>query len=317
MKCIDCGIEVNKKRVRRCEACEITRRTKLCEHCKETFVDKTSKINKIFCSRECVNLNMKGKVSKKRTGMDIPCEVCGNLFYKRLNSSQRTCSMQCGVMIKPIPTKKGFNNKCNVCSKEYYVPLCHKDSKYCSKECADIGQQCTKIPFKCKMCKNIFEVYPSRLKQQTDRGEQIQYCSQKCRDLDPIRTEMLIKMNENQSKNKKLNKLELAGNSILEDLFIEYDSQYLVAKKFLVDIFIVKYNIVIQWDGDYWHGHPTKLKDGIPDKRQQKRMNFDKSQDNYMSKMGITVLRFWEHDVYKNKGKIIDIIRNTIQSTTS
>ena len=319
MNCIDCGTWVEKKRVRRCEKCETQRRTKNCKYCKNSFIDTTSKINKKFCSRECVNNNSIGKKSPKRKGVDVKCKMCDTFFYKRLNSTQECCSSKCFGLSKrgEERIKYGLIKKCNVCKEEYYVPKAREKSKFCSKKCADIGQQCKKIKKTCKICNIEFEVYPSREKQQLERGETIQYCSQECRDLDPNRKEMLIKMNEHQNNNKKLNKLELAGNTILNEIELDYEPQVLIGNKFLVDIFIVKYNIVIQWDGDYWHGHPSKLKNGIPDKRQKKRMDYDKSQDAYMRKMGITVLRFWEHNVYKNKGEIIDIIRNAIQSITN
>ena len=74
--------------------------------------------------------------------------------------------------------------------------------------------------------------------------------------------------------------------------------------------------MIIQWDGEYWHGHPSKLKDGIPDKRQNRRMKYDKSQNMYLTKCGYKILRFWESEVLKEYKGEDDYIRRTIQEVT-
>ena len=65
-----------------------------------------------------------------------------------------------------------------------------------------------------------------------------------------------------------------------------------------------KYNLIIEWWGDYWHGHKDKLKNGVPDSRQKKRMALDISQKKYLLKCGYKLLTFWEHDVIGNKIKV-------------
>ena len=49
------------------------------------------------------------------------------------------------------------------------------------------------------------------------------------------------------------------------------------------------------------------------DYRQKKIYNLDKSQDAYMKKLGIKVLRFWEDEVYKKRSEVIDIIKRAIR----
>jgi very-short-patch-repair endonuclease len=117
----------------------------------------------------------------------------------------------------------------------------------------------------------------------------------------------VIEGNLVQQNNKSPNKLEVAECRLLDTLKIEYLAQVLICKKFVVDVLIPELNIVIQWDGDYWHGY-----DGIKDARQKKRCNLDKSQDAYMKKAGYTVIRFWEHDVKDAKDIVIKKIQETV-----
>ena len=66
--------------------------------------------------------------------------------------------------------------------------------------------------------------------------------------------------------------------------------------------------------GDYWHGHPSKIKEK-PDKRQIKRMALDISQKKYFEKCGIQFLSFWEHELQKERDKVIETIKNKLEQS--
>ena len=108
--------------------------------------------------------------------------------------------------------------------------------------------------------------------------------------------ELLALRRNDQNKSKTPNKLEVAGSTILKQLGVEFETQYLINGKISVDVFIPASNLVIEWWGDYWHGHPSKVKTA-PDKSQQNRMNLDVSQRKYLETCGYKVLTFWEHEV--------------------
>ena len=122
---------------------------------------------------------------------------------------------------------------------------------------------------------------------------------------------MLRRINFDQQKLKP-NNLEKLGYSILDEIGIEYTPQYLIAKKFCVDAFAEAHNLIIQFDGDYWHGFPEKYPE--PDKRQQKRMNIDKSQNAYFKKCGYKVIRIWEHQLRKQPDQVKQLLISAIQS---
>ena len=63
-----------------------------------------------------------------------------------------------------------------------------------------------------------------------------------------------------------------------------FETQKLINKKFLVDTFIPSLNLIIECDGDYWHGL----------ERVQRK---DKSENAYLLKCGFSVLRLSELEI--------------------
>ena len=103
-----------------------------------------------------------------------------------------------------------------------------------------------------------------------------------------------------QQKKRGLNKLELRGREILEDLDIEFNEQVLMFEKFLVDVLLKNKKIIIQWDGEYWHKKP-------------RRKQLDKSQDAYMKKCGYKVIRITDQQIKNNINKVYANIKRAIQ----
>jgi very-short-patch-repair endonuclease len=110
-----------------------------------------------------------------------------------------------------------------------------------------------------------------------------------------------IRGNEVQQHKVGPNKLELAGRSILTELGCEFREQVLLCEKFLVDV-LLPTNIIVQWDGIYWHTEP-------------RRAALDRSQDAYLKKCGYQVLRFTDDQVYNEREFVRDTIAGTIQQT--
>ena len=105
----------------------------------------------------------------------------------------------------------------------------------------------------------------------------------------------------------KTNSFEIKCYAMLDRVGIVYEKQKLIGDKFCVDAFSETLGLVIQFDGDYWHGNPDKFP--IPSARQQKRIKLDASQDAYMRACGYDVLRIWESDAKKHPDDIITRLR--------
>lgn len=240
------------------------------------------------------------------------CILCGVEFVKGENSKKQYCSSECGYIARrgrPVQARKtGEMVSCDHCGTKVYrnrksLDLTKNKNHFCSTTCANIFQGRNKDTVICKTCSKDF---------QASNSHHRIYCSIDCRNNDE---DWIVKAclggNIAQQNKKGPNKLEIMGSFLLKKYEYEFQEQVLIANKFLVDILLPN-NIIVQWDGDYWHGYHTHLKDGIPNKRQKERMCRDKSQDLYMTKCGYKILRFWEHEVIEEYKGNNDYIRRTI-----
>lgn len=94
--------------------------------------------------------------------------------------------------------------------------------------------------------------------------------------------------------------LEKRLHNILDDFGVEYQISFIIKPKFVVDIRIG--DLIIQADGDYWHGHPRF--EPLTD-RQVNQQKKDKAQDRYLNTCGYKVERVWESDMDENHIKSI------------
>lgn len=100
----------------------------------------------------------------------------------------------------------------------------------------------------------------------------------------------------------KRTKLELAGYALLEGEGIDYQPQHLIEDKFRVDAYVPALKLVIEFDGDYWHGHPARFPE--PNHIQRRRMAQDRAHHAYLTKCGYRILRIWESDMYKRLDQV-------------
>lgn len=247
-------------------------------------------------------MDMKAKY-KVRT---ITCQKCGKASTKRRPAGQKFCSLECYRSSAKPERKTGRERHCGSCGKAIWVtPSLEKPVNYCSVACFNKAQS-QKVQYICKVCGSPFKWSPSRV---TSAKQNPTYCSIPCRtDCPEWKRNAVIAGNFAQQNTKEPTSLERAGCALLDALGVEYKTQVLICDKFTVDVLVPSKNLVIQWDGDYWHGFG-----GAKDDRQKKCASLDWSQDAYMRKAGYTVLRFWEHEVKKEGESVSENIRKAVQ----
>lgn len=248
----------------------------------------------------------RGKNNSVKT---FTCIGCGTVVsLRRQSGSTKYCSSKCFGKHKLSRKRQGETVSCAQCHLDFYLAQYRiKKDNFCSKNCANLWQGRNKVEKTCIVCGTIFRLSPS-----WPTFHAGLYCSTKCRHESPLERRRMLEMNIKQQAEKNPNKLEVAGEKILNDLHISFIPQVLIADKFLVDAFIPILGIVIQWDGDYWHGYGVPEGQKHPEMRIRKRMRLDRSQDAYMKECGYTVLRFWEHEVFDQPKKVSRRIRATI-----
>jgi very-short-patch-repair endonuclease len=78
---------------------------------------------------------------------------------------------------------------------------------------------------------------------------------------------------------------------------VEYIKQYPINGRSLVDAFVPLHNLVIEFDGDYWHGNTEIF--ATLNAMQQRHVSHDNKQTAYLLQHGFRVLRVWEHVIHK------------------
>lgn len=255
-----------------------------------------------------------------------PCEQCNSAFTPaRTNPKQRFCSVRCRniAALSHRPRVKG--RPCQQCGKIRYNcadPVCNRckgwtveQVAYLSSHYAIDGAQSVAdaLGFPLKVVRNRANKMGLRLtKAATRRVVHSQAKAymlkhnpmkqpetvQKIRDWHTNNPEqssaMHSKLLEGQQRlqRDKPSKLEMRLRAILDSLSIAYEPSALIKPKFVVDIRIG--TLIIQADGEYWHGHPRYHP---LTERQQRQRARDVAQDAYLHACGYTVIRIWDRDV--------------------
>jgi ribosomal protein S27AE/G:T-mismatch repair DNA endonuclease (very short patch repair protein) len=145
-----------------------------------------------------------------------------------------------------------------------------------------------------------------KLKEKWDKGE-----------MEHVRKIMSDKMKENirQRKIKGFikSKAEVEIGEFIKSLNFDIVSSYKVDTK-IFDIYVPKLNLIIEYNGDYWHCNPKKYSEDFfnvkKGKTSKEIWDYDKLKLELVIKLGYYVEVVWESDYKKNK-KIIKNIINT------
>lgn len=96
--------------------------------------------------------------------------------------------------------------------------------------------------------------------------------------------------------------IEIIIENILIKNNIVYQYQYEIeydGERKIYDFFIPKYNLLIEADGDFWHGNPSKFPKSSLLEVQQNNQKNDKIKEQIAKKYGFKLIRFWEEDILK------------------
>jgi very-short-patch-repair endonuclease len=219
----------------------------------------------------------------------ITCQGCGVTVTGRFRPPQHYCSLECYRRSSRPQRKTGADVVCTLCGVTFYLPairIAQASHYFCCHKHATDWQGRNKTNHTCEVCGNAFRWSPSR-----EKANNIRYCSQDCRNKDPQQRERLLTLCANQRKQRP-NANEVRGYALLDALGVRYEKEAPLAGKFIVDALLLDHPMIVQFDGDYWHGNPAKYPS--PDARQTRRATLDSSQDAYLAKCGYRVVRLWE-----------------------
>ncbi len=109
-------------------------------------------------------------------------------------------------------------------------------------------------------------------------------------------------------EHRPMNSLEKRFSILLNSLNIQYYFQFFINNGIICksyDFKIKNKNILIEVDGDYWHGNPNS--DTKFDKWEDVQKN-DRIKDNLANENNYSIIRFWESDINNN----IKLVTNKI-----
>lgn len=244
-----------------------------------------------------------------------PCEWCGKPFTDmagRAGRRLRFCSVECTNAWQQSPQGReqhrqqkmeergnGETITCATCGKAFYriASRLNVGHAYCSQECRRL-----RVELVCPVCGKTFRRPPSDLRT-------VNYCSDDCRNTGTM------ERTANGEIYCRATSLEVAGRAILNALRLPYREQQVIGGKFTVDAVLTEHPVIIQWDGDFWHGNPAKGEHLTA--IQQTNIARDRKCNAYLRKCGYAVLRFWESDVHSRPSWVADEIRRALPNSAN
>lgn len=119
-----------------------------------------------------------------------------------------------------------------------------------------------------------------------------------------------VDINEKRLKTNINRRIKFSLKTKSEELFVEdfikplglefIHKHYIDDISQVVDIFIPNKNIIIEYDGDFWHCNEAKFPNGPIYDYQKKKIEKDKEETEYCKKNNIELIRFWKSDVKNN-----------------
>jgi G:T-mismatch repair DNA endonuclease (very short patch repair protein)/predicted transcriptional regulator len=108
-------------------------------------------------------------------------------------------------------------------------------------------------------------------------------------------------------------KAELEIKNLVEDLGFDVISSFRVSSK-ICDIYIPKLNLIIEYNGDYWHCNPKKYNKEFFNRKKNKLAweiwKYDLLKLELIKELGYNIEVVWESDYKKDKQIIKNIINN-------
>lgn len=135
----------------------------------------------------------------------------------------------------------------------------------------------------------------------------------------PTKREVIRKAAERSKKKHQeygTSKLEEKfAKEFLDKLGIEYQYQYLASDiKRYYDFYLPKQRILIEVDGDFYHGYGKVYEEMNP--MQKKNHRVDEIKDRWAALHSIPLLRIWEHDIRTNPTKVMQTLLDWIIDKT-
>ena len=249
-----------------------------CLQCGKTYFRKPSTVGP-YCSRAC---------NGRRKRIDTPsiCETCGKEFPVLFNRDlkRRFCSKRCWALAYRESNRQLTIERNRVWSDEETAYLIeHYPIEGGAVVSAAIGKTKAQVRDKVRALKLT-------LTTETRHATGGAAISRSMTSNNPMRRpDVRVKVYERAKNNPTSLELRLA--TMLTEMGILFEPQCYI-KRFRVDFRIG--SLIIEADGDWWHGHP-RFQPLNP--MQLANQGRDRARNAYLTACGYTVVRIWESDL--------------------
>lgn len=292
---------------------------KECQMCNKSYPTKNKKQK--YCSVECQHNSYK---IQKTERVESICQYCGNKFLilpsKIKDGGGKYCRRECKDNHQKIIYSGESNpswgkkhtdewkkqrsrvSKKNWQNEEYRLKIKNSHLIFFKKNgfypgCDDKSKE--------KRKKTLIEKYGVKHNWMGNYGER--KCDKTTFQIyGKSAVQMLIDYTHFYNKKTDIEKI---FESILIEIGIPFQMKYRIYDKEKInfwfreyDFFILDTDILIEIDGDYWHGNENIFKN-LSDFQKQINEN-DKLKENFANSKGFRIIRFWGSEVKKNKEKI-------------
>ena len=121
-------------------------------------------------------------------------------------------------------------------------------------------------------------------------------------------------------KHKKRTWCEQAIQDMLDEMNIAYDIEKSLKFKNTwkhFDINLIDYPVLIEVDGNYWHGNKETMRKGKPNFMQLKNKQNDMIKNWVAKNAGYKLIRVWELDIKENYDEVKDRITKLLKELKS
>lgn len=231
---------------------------KHCLHCGIEFNARNK--DQEFCSKDC-NYNHT---------YECTCIICDTKFAGK-QSSTKYCSANCRH--KDVDDVR----ICKHCSKEFYGNRATRlNSEYCSLQCRNEHPKAETEIKPCSHCGKDMIIYPHHIT--NGRGK---FCSVECQMLG----------------GREGTDIEIIVKQWLDSHNINYEYQHHLDDKYFPDFYFPDFKMVIEVQGDYWHGNPKVYKPEDLNDCQVDHIKRDRRKMGYYKSRGIKCYELWGIDI--------------------
>lgn len=101
------------------------------------------------------------------------------------------------------------------------------------------------------------------------------------------------------------------AKEFLDKLGVKYEEQFEAKDiKRFYDFFLPDYRVLIEIDGDFYHGYGKLHEEKNP--MQKKNARVDEIKNDWAAMHGIPLIRIWEHEINETPEKVLNMLRDRL-----